>query len=86
MGFLDRVAGVNKRDQHTQKALDDARHAKSQGLNEFTVVVHSTDGGAALLPRLVPHVIDTLQGEGFSVVNVSIAEWQYNAHLTVRAR
>jgi hypothetical protein len=84
MGLKERLAGTHNRDAHVAKALNEARANAHRGLPEFTITVHSTDGGAALLPRLVPFVVDRLQEQGFRVVNVSTDEWAYNAHLTVR--
>jgi hypothetical protein len=85
MGFRERLAGTHHRDRLTEQALRDARSAASQGLREFTITVHSTHGGLALMPRLVPHVVSALQENGFAVVNIVKDDWAYNAHLTVRA-
>jgi hypothetical protein len=85
MGFRERLAGTHHRDMLTERALAESRSAASKGLREFTITVHSSYGGSALLPRLVPHVVSALQDNGFAVVNIVRDEWAYNAHLTVRA-
>ena len=85
MGMLERLAGVTTRDNLTEKAVSDAARAQANGLSEFTITVHSTSGGLALLPRLVPHVVSVLQEQGYAVINISTDEWAYNSHLTLRA-
>jgi hypothetical protein len=80
MGFRERLAGTHNRDVLTGQTLAEARSAASKGLHDFTITVHSTYGGLALLPRLVPHVVSVLQENGFSVVNVVKDDWAYNAH------
>lgn len=83
MGLAKRLSGTSKRDAHAAKALADAQAAAGRGLQTFTVTVHSADGGAALLPRLVPFVVDHLQAHGFAVVHFEMGDWTYRAHLTV---
>lgn len=78
------MAGTFKRDQHTERALAEARHRRDSGLSDFVITVHSTDGGLALMPRLTPHVVSALQDDGFNVVGVTEDAWAYNAHISIR--
>lgn len=80
MGLRERLAGTEQRDRITAAALADAQKAAANGLPEVTVTVHSTHGGSALLPRLVPHVVSEMQRNGFAVVNVTQDDWAYNAN------
>ena len=85
MGLFTKIAGVDRRDQLTAKALAEAQSLSEQGLSQFTISLHSTHGGLAQLSSLTPHVVRELQTRGFEVIGVETQASAYNAHLTCRS-
>lgn len=85
MGLFSKVLGVDRRDQLASKAVAQAEAFVKQGLDQFTVTVHSTYGGSAQLGQLAPHVVSQLQARGLQVVGVEMQESSYDAFITCRA-
>lgn len=85
VGLFSKAAGIDKRDELTEKAIRDADAHAARGLERYTITVHSTGGGSALLPRLTPFVVEHLQAAGHEVLGVQTDDWAYNAHISCRA-
>lgn len=84
MGLFSKVTGLDRRDELTARALAEAGSYRKKGLGNYTVTVHSTYSGPALLPRLTPFVVEQLQAAGHEVVGVQTDEWSYNSHISCR--
>lgn len=82
--MFSKAAGIDKRDELTRKAIQDANAHAARGLERYTITVHSTGGGSAQLPRLTPYVVEHLHAAGHEVLGVQTEEWAYNAHISCR--
>ena len=85
MGLFSKATGIDRRDELTVKAIKEADAYAAKALERYTVTVHSTYGGSALLPRLTPFVVKQLQAAGHEVLGVQTDDWSYNAHISCRA-
>lgn len=85
MGLFSKVTGLDRRDELMTKALAEAGAYRDKGLGNYTVTVHSTYSGPALLPRLTTFVVEQLQAAGHEVLGVQTDDWSYNSHISCRA-